>query len=269
MLTHAEHRLEKSSKEFEKEVEKTWKDYEKAVEDAQTEFRSQAPFGADGIDNVKAKKGTHEFRQKVASLKEREEGMQFGIKLFNMPAYTPAAIGNIEKDLELLDEVWELKIRWDEQWDKWRNTRFYDLNVEVMKDIGEEFIDRLKDLEKDIKNWGVWSHMMGNLNVFVNTMPLIKKLGHRAIKPRHWDEVRGEIKQIFDEQSDNFTMDTLFSLKLHQNSDFIADLFERANSELVIDENIQEIERVWNSLEMEVVPYKEVNLKLRSTDVLF
>jgi len=40
--------------------------------------------------------------------------MQHGVKLFNAPAYTPAAIGKADHDLDLLDEIWELKARWDD-----------------------------------------------------------------------------------------------------------------------------------------------------------
>jgi dynein heavy chain len=269
MLQTADVRLERSAKEFEKEVNKSWKDYEKAVEENQNEFRVHAPFNVDGSDNHRAKKAIQEFRYKVAGLKEREETMQFGVKLFDISAYTPAAIGDIERELDLLDDIWDLKARWDDQWESWKNTRFYDLNVEIMTEIGKEYIEKLKELEKNIKNWGVWTHMTGNLNVFLNTLPLIKQLGHKSIKDRHWREIREEVKQQFNEKSPDFTLETLFSLNLHQYYEFIEDLFIRAQQQHAIEDTIGQIQGTWEGLELDIAVYKESYLKLQSTDLIF
>ena len=156
MLQTSSVKLDKSYKEFEKEVNKSRKDYEKAVEESHNEFKQTAPFNVDLVSNPnEAKKLINEFRNRVAGLKEREENMQFGIKLFKMQVYALDDISDMERDLELLEEIWDLKSKWDIQWETWKTTRFYDLKVELMTEIGNGFIERLKELEKSMKQWGV------------------------------------------------------------------------------------------------------------------
>ena len=75
-----------------------------------------------------------------------------------------------------------------------------------MTDIGNEFIERLKELEKSMKQWGVWNYLSSSLNVFLNTMPLIRQLSHKAIQDRHWDELKWELKQQFNQHDSEFNL---------------------------------------------------------------
>mmetsp|Transcript_26825 Transcript_26825/g.4845 ORF Transcript_26825/g.4845 Transcript_26825/m.4845 type:complete len:82 (+) Transcript_26825:3565-3810(+) len=81
-----------------------------------------------------------------------------------------------------------------------------------MTEITKEFLDRLKELEKELKTWGIHQSLLNSINVFLNTMPIIAKLSHRAIKDRHWNELRGEIKNHFDENSAEFNLEYIFNL---------------------------------------------------------
>lgn len=269
MLQSSQLKLDRSNKEFEKEVSKSWKDYQKAVEESHNEFKQEAPFSVENTNTNEAKKKVTEFRNRVIALKEREENMQFGIKLFKMQVYALEDISEMDRDLELLDEIWDLKTKWDVQWETWKTTRFYDLKVEVMTEIGNGFIERLKELEKSMKQWGVWNHLSNSLNIFLNTMPLLRQLSHKAIQDRHWDELKWEIKQQFNQHDSEFTMETIWQLGLHQYTDYISDLFTRAQQQLGIYETINSIAKAWESLELEVIPYKDNYFKLRSTDAIF
>ena len=100
-------------------------------------------------------------------------------------------------------------------------------------------------------------------------MPLLRQLLHKAIKKRHWEELRGEIKQPFNEESNEFTMHSVMNLGLHNYTDYISDLFTRAQQQLGIYETITNIAKSWESLELEVIPYKDSYFKLRSTDAIF
>ena len=100
-------------------------------------------------------------------------------------------------------------------------------------------------------------------------MPLLRQLSHKAIQDRHWDELKWEIKQQFNQHDSEFTMETIWQLNLHQYSDIITDLFTRAQQQLGIYETITNIAKAWESLELEVIPYKDNYFKLRSTDAIF
>ena len=262
-------KLDRCYKEFEKEVNKSWRDYQKSVEEIHNEFKQGAPFNIESFTTQDAKKQVNEFRGKVQALKEREENMQFGIKLFKMMVYQLEDITEMDRELELLDEIWDLKAKWDSQWETWKTTRFLDLKVDIMTEVGNGFIERLKELEKSMKNWGVWNALSNSLNIFLNTMPLIRQLSHKAIQERHWFELKQELKLQFNEKESDFSMEDIWRLGLHQYSEYISDLFSRAQQQLNIEEAIRNIEKSWLNLELEVTPYKDNYFKLRQTDAIF
>ena len=270
MLQNASVRLDKSFKVFKEETNKNWKEFEKSAQDVRNEFKQNVPFNVEsGMTTTEAKKVIKEFRHKVANLKEKEESLQFGIELFEISAYTPGEITDMDRELDLLEEIWELTAKWDDQWEAWKNTKFYDLNVEVMTEVGNDFIDKLKELSSTIGEWGVWKSLNANLNIFLSTMPLVRQLSHRAIQERHWEELKMETKQQFNQNDPSFTLDAIWQLGLHQYADLISEIFSRAQAELGIYETIKEIENTWNNLVLNVIVHKENYLKLTATDELF
>lgn len=65
------------------------------------------------------------------------------------------------------------------------------------------------------------------------------------MRERHWQELRFEVKEDFDETSEEFTLEKVYSLNLLQHEGKIADLAENARKQLKIELSLAEIAYAW------------------------
>lgn len=100
-------------------------------------------------------------------------------------------------------------------------------------------------MPKEIKPWPIFEFFKNKLLLFRETLPLALLLRHEAIRSRHWDDVRFEVKEEFNEQSEDFNLEKVFELQLHKHAVFIEDLCHNAAQQLKIEKSLSEIKRVW------------------------
>jgi len=79
----------------------------------------------------------------------------------------------------------------------------------------------------------------------MNTTPLITQLRDESMRDRHWKELRIEVKEDFDEDSEDFTLEKVFSLNLLQHQDKIGEITGHATQQLKIEKSLINIEELW------------------------
>ena len=67
-------------------------------------------------------------------------------------------------------------------------------------------------------------------------MPLIQDLKNKAMRPRHWQQLKEEIQKPFDHTSEQFTLEKMIELGLDQFSETIGDISSAASKELSIEQ---------------------------------
>lgn len=53
--------------------------------------------------------------------------MKFGLEIFDIQAMSYPEVGQVEKEINQMNEVWQLKADWDKQRDMWKDVKFYEL----------------------------------------------------------------------------------------------------------------------------------------------
>lgn len=51
-------------------------------------------------------------------------------------------------------------------------------------------------LGRDMKKWKIWEAMKEKVEQFRQTMPLIQDLKNPALRERHWDSLRSEVRYV-------------------------------------------------------------------------
>lgn len=151
----------------------------------------------------------------------------------------------VERENQLLTEIWELKDEWDQNWAVWKDVSFYELKIDDMDEVAVEFIQRLQNSNKDVRHWPIYDFLKNKFFGFRDTMPLITDLRDESMRPRHWNELRFEVKEEFNEQSEDFTLEKIFELELVKHSAMIDELAHNAKKQLKIEKGLQEIKRIW------------------------
>lgn len=228
------------------EVDHSIEDFKKEVQENKRNFQQQAPYAVDkNMDNSKAFEKLMEFKASTKELREKEDEMKFGLDIFEIEPINYHELALVEKEMAQLLEIWNVKQEWDSEWDQWKVVFFYELKIEDMDDRAVEFQEKIKTFEKEVRQWGVFDFLKNKIDQFRTAMPLISDLRDEAMRERHWKELKFEVKEEFDENAPEFSLEKIFELGLNNHGEKINELADNARKELKIEIQLEEIRRIW------------------------
>jgi dynein heavy chain len=209
-----------------------------------------------------------QFKSKLATTQQTQMSMQAGLDVFHMDTPEHVELREVQRDIELLEQIWGISSEWEALWSGWKTGLFESLDVSEMESVAAQYNKKIGKLGRDIKKWKIWETMKDRIQQFQQTMPLIQDLKNPALRIRHWESLRTEVGRFFDPLSAGFNLEAVLSLGLHQHVDFISELSANANKELSIEQSLASIALRWQSIDIETAPYKGT-YKISSTDDLF
>ena len=115
-----------------------------------------------------------------------------------------------------------------------------------MEDEAIDYLTKCRQLDKEVKDWHVFKFLKNDADKFKQTMPLIAALKMDFMRERHWKELRFEVKDDFDETSDEFTLEKALSLNLLSHEEKILELTDNAQKQLKIEQQLNNIDKMWN-----------------------
>ena len=161
--------------------------------------------------------------------------------------------------------------------EEWKDIQFYDLKTDDMENRAEELIYQVSEIEKqskEVRSWPLTESLKTRIKEFQDTKPLIQDLQHPAMRERHWNELRHELKEEFREKDWGFTYEKVMSLQLTTHMDKIQELTENARKQLTIESDLTDIRKMWEENDqsnLDVVRGRSVHdqedfFKLNSTE---
>ena len=90
-------------------------------------------------------------------------------------------------------------------------------------------------MTKEIRVWPIFDFLKQKFLLFRDVLPLALQLRDESIRPRHWNDIRFEVKEEFNENSEDFNLEKVFELQLHKHQNFIVDLGHNARNKLKIE----------------------------------
>lgn len=247
-MTEAHAIIQKNFGEHKLEIDNQIEDFKKEVLDNRHTFKQNAHFAVEKAyeyDNVKPLERLTEFKVQCMELRQKEEEMKPGLEIFEYDAQQYVELTQVERENQLLTEVWELKEQFDNEWFIWKDISYYDLNIDDIEMRVIDYYNKLTNMNKDIRGWGIYDFLKTKFILFREVLPLALQLRDESIRPRHWNDIRFEVKEEFNEQSEDFNLEKVFDLQLHKHQVFIDDLYHNARNQLKIEKSLIEIKRIW------------------------
>ena len=265
MLQDADKMLEKGKTSMKRELESQMDQYSTQMTEIRGASQVELPFSNEKA-SVDALATIEAYRVKIAKAKEREASLATGLAIFNIASTEHKDLSALIKDVDFLAQIWEITIDWGKYWDAWKFGQFADLNTEEMENIAGGFSKKVGKLGRDIKRWKVWEAMKAELDRFKEIIPLIQDLRNQALRSRHWAALIERVGTEFDPHSSNFTLNEVVKLGLNQHVEFIGELSSNANKELAIEMALNDLDKRWVDIELDIGTYKDKYFKFRSTD---
>jgi len=234
-----------------KDVEDQMEDFKKDCIDLKNNFKTNAPTSYDKENKQKSEENVRSFdkladyKNQTIFLRGREEDLKFGLEIFDLEQGSYPEITLVETEIEYLNDMWAIKRDWDNKWDSLKEVQFYQLPVQDIMMDAYEVRKAMKEMPKDVKDFALYEMMTSELSKFIEMCPLIESLQHEAMRPRHWKDLRLEVKDDFDERADEFNLERIYALNLLQYQEKVWDLTDNAKKQLTIEKGLINIDKMW------------------------
>ncbi|XP_077169770.1 dynein axonemal heavy chain 2 isoform X1 [Paroedura picta] len=246
-------------------------DFKKKAQNLLQDFGSNGPFTS-ALSADAALEQISAMRQLLASLKEEENTLRSNLGIFKIDQPASKDLQKLERELDYLQQVWEITKEWEVHWSEWKTGSFKTLQTEVMETTAFMLYRRLNKLSKELKdrNWEIIETSKLKIEQFKRTMPLITDLRNPALRERHWDQVKDLVLRTFDQTADDFRLENIIELGLDQHVEKIAEISASATKELAIEQALQNIAKTWDVTTLDIVPYKDKgHHRMRGTEDVF
>ncbi|XP_048221841.1 dynein axonemal heavy chain 2 isoform X1 [Perognathus longimembris pacificus] len=270
-LTDSEQMLKKHKEKFKTGLIHSADDFKKKAHNLLEDFDLKGPFTS-SVGASAALDQIAQVRAMLNSMREEENNLRSNLGIFKIEQPASKDLQNLEKELDALQQVWEITRDWEESWSQWKTGRFLTLQTEAMETMAHGLFRRLTRLAKEYKdrNWEIIETTRSKIEQFKRTMPLISDLRNPALRERHWDQVRDEIQRDFDQESESFTLEQIVELGMDQHVEKIGEISASATKELAIELGLQNISKTWEVTQLDIVPYKDKgHHRLRGTEEVF
>ncbi|XP_049715237.1 dynein axonemal heavy chain 2 isoform X5 [Elephas maximus indicus] len=271
VLLESEQMLKKHKEKFKTGLIHSADDFKKKAHNLLEDFESKGPFTSN-VGHVSALDQIAQVRAMLTAMRDEENSLRANLGIFKIEQPASKDLQNLEKELDALQQVWEITRDWEENWNQWKTGRFLTLQTEAMETMAHGLFRRLTRLAKEYKdrNWEIIETTRSKIEQFKRTMPLIADLRNPALRDRHWDQVRDEIQREFDQESESFTLEQIVALGMDQHVEKIGEISASATKELAIELALQNIAKTWDVIQLDIVPYKDKgHHRLRGTEEVF
>ncbi|XP_035155786.1 dynein axonemal heavy chain 2 isoform X7 [Callithrix jacchus] len=270
-LLDSEQMLRKHKEKFKTGLIHSADDFKKKAHTLLEDFEFKGPFTSN-VGHMSALEQITQVRAMLMAMREEENSLRANLGLFKIEQPPSKDLQNLEKELDALQQVWEITRDWEENWNQWKTGWFLTLQTETMETMAHGLFRRLTRLAKEYKdrNWEIIETTRWKIEQFKRTMPLISDLRNPALRERHWDQVRDEIQREFDQESESFTLEQIVELGMDQHVEKIEEISASATKELAIEVALQNIAKTWDVTQLDIVPYKDKgHHRLRGTEEVF
>ncbi|XP_042320298.1 dynein axonemal heavy chain 2-like [Sceloporus undulatus] len=263
--------LKKHKEKFKTSLIHCADDLKKKAQSLLQDFGTNGPFtsalSADAaLDQIAA------MRQLLAKLKEEENTLRSNLGIFKIDQPASKDLQKLERELDYIQQVWEITKEWEDHWNEWKNVSFKTLKTEVMENTAFALFRQLNKLSKELKdrNWEIIETSKSKIEQFKRTMPLITDLRNPALRERHWDQVKDLVLRTFDQDAEDFRLENIIELGLDKHVVKIGEISASATKELAIEQALINIAKTWETTSLDIVPYKDKgHHRIRGTEDVF
>ncbi|GFS18450.1 dynein heavy chain 1, axonemal [Elysia marginata] len=217
---------------------------------------------AEHSEMEKAHEYANEMRRMYKNLRECQDLAHLynsREKLFKMKPTNFTYISKIMKEFEPFRKLWITTSDWVRWQESWLTDPLSAINAEELERCVTE---SWKTMNKSVKYFSnipavqqVAEHIKVNIENFKPYVPLIQGLTNPGLRQRHWDAMSAEIG-VKLKPSPNLTFTKCLEMKLEHHIDVIAKVSEVAAKEYAIELALNKMEAEWESVEFEVLSYK-------------
>ncbi|XP_047429543.1 dynein axonemal heavy chain 2 [Mugil cephalus] len=271
VLIDSDAMLQKHKEKFKNSLIHSAEEFNRKIETTVQDFVSRGPFTST-LSSEEALKQLAEHRKQLEALKQEESTILEGLGFFKMEQIPSKTMKMLEKDMDHLQQVWDITEEWNRNWNAWKVGQLALLQTESMERTAQDMFKRLHKLHRELKDneWDIVNFSKKKIDQFKQIIPLITDLRNPAMRDRHWQQICEELKCSFDHTSAEFTLEKIMSLNLDKHAENICEISAASSKELSIEQGLEDIAKTWEEMPLDITPYKEEgHYRIKGTEDIF
>jgi dynein heavy chain len=136
---------------------------------------------------------------------------------------------------------------------KWTETKPFE-----MDDVVKKLMKTLKDMKCD-KKANAYMGILEEIKKWLVFLPLIAELADKAMRPRHWDDLKSKVGQQFT-IDDNLLLQDISDLNLGKYQEDVEEITDQAKQEAKMEKTLEKIEAIWVEVKFEFMQHKDTDV---------
>lgn len=224
------------------------------------DFKENGPT-VPGLEPKEALNRLKQFSEEY-SIRKRKYDLYFaGEKLFGLPHVSYPLLTDTQKEIELLDKLYNLYSKVKDTIGKWKDIGWAEIQdeIEKMTEQIETFGRDCTKLPGVLKSWDAFKELRTEIDNMTEIIPLVEALAKPTIRPRHWEEIIEMCKVDIPFESEGFNLEQLLRAPLLDFKEDIEDITDSADKQAKLEKQLNlEISAYWELAEFEIIIFKGV-----------
>jgi len=124
----------------------------------------------------------------------------------------------------------------------------------------KKLMKSLKDMKVD-KKANAYAGLLEEIKKWIVFLPLITDLADKAMRDRHWDDLKSKVGQQFT-IDDNLLLKDIYDLNLGKYAEDVEEITYQAKQESKMEIRLASIEVIWKDVLFEFTPHKDSGVQM-------
>ncbi|XP_077456872.1 dynein axonemal heavy chain 10-like [Stigmatopora argus] len=241
---------------FKKTTQKMAEDFREELYIFVESFNMHGP-GAVGNDLDKGLSIMESYEAELAKMVEGRQEIANAEKLLDLPVLAYPEIVGMQKDMDSFKQIYDIYRDQKAAKTKWSQTLWIDLDIHLLQEGVESFVQDLRKLPKDVQALPVACFVEARMKEFKDSLPLLLDLKNEALRERHWKELMQRTGTSFEINIRSFTLENMFAMDLHKNANVTDEIVTSAVKELAVEKSVKEVAKTWENMKFIVQLYSQ------------
>jgi dynein heavy chain len=226
-----------------------------------TEVREQldhAMIGDVNASDDKVIKFITQQEKDFANYKARAEKLQEYQGILKLPVDEFESLDEVGVDLNLKSRLWKDKVEWSKLETKTLNQEISSLDITQLERELAKINKTVFLSTKGLPTNKVVPQLKAAVEKFNPVIPLIQDLLSPVLKERHWTQINALVGFSIQELENPLTFSDVITMGISSHQEAISVIATSAQQESILEELMGKVTGIWDTLEFDVRPYKEV-----------
>ncbi|MCJ8749245.1 hypothetical protein PDJAM_G00174240 [Pangasius djambal] len=196
-----------------------------------------------------------QIQKSIDELQEQAFRYKSYQKNFKVEVTKYDSLEELSAEVKLKHLLWDSLEEWDKLQNNWMQSKFVDLDPELLSAQVNKYGKYMNQLEKGLPPNNVVSHLKAGVDAMRKKLPVITDLRNPCLKERHWSMLQSIVG--FSLLESPLTVDALQELNVFSYAVEILEISGQASGEAALETVVKKVEDSWKTTEFVVLLHRD------------